>query len=288
MIPLLTGAFAIVNSRVHSFKKRLLYEHLSKLSIPYKETQGAGDAVIIAANTDAPVIIAAGGDGTINEVLNGMDIDKQKLLVVPAGTLNVISQAIGNASVDSVFTQTGCLKEVDADFLDCIFRQSDGTMIQRRVFGFVACGYDGGIIKYASRMKYMFPALRYIMAGWIAFLVNRPFKTDCIVNGIRSKKNITGVMINNCGADKFSTIKKYSFQDRAIEIKFINLPYFLQLIYVLLCKAGCNGGYQKASSIELDWKRPVPVMSDGELFENVTSMSVAVKSGLKLICSGQR
>jgi diacylglycerol kinase family enzyme len=288
MIPLLTGAIAIVNSRIHSQKKKLLYEHLSRLSVPYKETQCAGDAVVMAENTNAPVIVAAGGDGTINEVLNGMDVDKQKLLIVPGGTLNVISHAIGNASIDSIFNQTDHLKEADADFLDCVFRQNNGTMIQRRVLGFVACGYDGCIIKYASRLKYLFPALRYIAAGWIAFFVNRPFKTECVVNGMRSKRTITSVMINNCGAEKFSTIKKYSFQDRAFEVKYINLPYVLQLIYILLCKVWCNGGYQKVSSIELDWKRPLPVMADGELFENVTSISVTVKSGLKLLCSGQR
>jgi diacylglycerol kinase family enzyme len=288
MIPLLAGAIAIMNSRVRSHKKSLLCEHLSKLSIPYKETQCAGDAVTMAENSDAPVIIAAGGDGTINEVLNGMNVDKQKLLIVPAGTLNVISHAIGNASIDSMFTQTDRLKVVEADFLDCVFRDRNGTLIQRRVLGFVACGFDGCIIKYASRMKYMFPALRYILAGWIAFFVNRPFKTECVVDGIRSERTITSVLINNCGADKFSTIKKYSFHDQAFEVKFINLPYLFQLIYILLCKVWCNGRYQKVSSIELDLKRPVPVMTDGELFENVISISVTVKSGLKLICSGQR
>jgi diacylglycerol kinase family enzyme len=256
--------------------------------VPYKETQCAGDAVTMAQNADAPVIIAAGGDGTINEVLNGMNVDNQKLLIVPAGTLNVISHAIGNMSIDGMFTQTDRLKEIDADYLDCVFRQSNGTQIQRRVLGFVACGYDGCIIKYASKMKYLFPAIRYILAGWISFLVNRPFKADCVVNGIRSKRIITSVMINNCGADTFSTIKKYSYQDREFEVKYINLPYLLQIIYVLLCKVWCNGGYQKVSSIELGWQRPLPVMTDGELFDNVISIAITVKSGLKLICAGQR
>ncbi len=288
MIPLLTGAIAIVNSRIKSHKKRLLYEHLSKLSVPYKETQYAGDAETMAENSDAPVIIAAGGDGTVNEVLNGIGIDKQKLLIVPAGTLNVISHAIGNASIESMFIRTDRLKEVDADFLDCLFRQSNGTLIKRRVLGFIACGYDGSIIKYASGMKPLFAALRYILASWIAFFVNRPFNVTCIVNGVKSRRSVTSVMINNCGAEMFSTIKKYSLKDHMFEIKFVNLPYIFQLIYVLLCKTGFNGGYKKVSSIGLEWKNPIPVMADGELFENVISIAVSVKSGLKLICSLQR
>jgi diacylglycerol kinase family enzyme len=288
MIPLLAGAAAIVNSRIHAQKKQLLFDHLSKLSIPYKETQYAGDAAIIARKTEAPVIIASGGDGTVNEVLNGMNVDKQKLLIVPAGTLNVISHAIGNSSIDKVFTLVEQLKEVDTDFLECILCQCDGTLIQRRVLGFVACGYDGRIVKYASGMKPLFPALRYILAGWIAFCVNRPFKASCVVNGVKSERVITSVMINNCGAAMFSTIKKYSVQDQLLEIKYINLPYIFQLTYILLCKVWYNGGYQHASSVELDWKKPIPVMADGELFENIVSIAVKVKSGLKLICAGRR
>jgi len=288
MVPLLTGAIALVNSRIHPDKKRSLYKYLFKLAVPYKETQCAGDAVTMAKTSNAPVIIAAGGDGTINEVLNGMDVDKQKLLIVPAGTLNVISHAIGNTSIDSIFTQTDHLKEVDADFLDCVFCQSNGTMISRRVLGFVACGYGGSIIKYASRLNILFPALRYILASWIAVLVNRPFKTEYVVNEKRSTRSVTGVIINNCGADRFSTIKKYSIQDRVFEVQHINLPFILQLFHIFLCKVKYNGGHQKVSSIKLDWKRPVPVMMDGELFENITSISVTVKSGLKLICSSQR
>jgi diacylglycerol kinase family enzyme len=288
MIPVLANAVAIVNSRMRSNNKRLLYNYLSELSIPYNETRCAGDAVTMAGNADAPVIIAAGGDGTVNEVLNGVNVDKQKLLILPAGTLNSISNAIGNTTIKEVFTHINHLKEVDADFLDCVLSQSNGNRIQRRVLGFIACGYDGRVVKYASLMKSLIPALRYVLAGWIAFIVNRPFKTTCIVNGVASNRIVTNIMINNCGADRFSTIKKYSAHDHVFEINYINMPYIIQLIHVLLCKAGYNGGYKKITSIELDWKRPAPVMADGELFENVTSISVTVKSGLKLICSGQR
>ncbi len=58
-------------------------------------------------------------------------------------------------------------------------------------------------------MKILFPELRYIVAGWITFFVNRPFNVTCIVNGVKSRLSVTSVMINNSGAEMFSTIKKY-------------------------------------------------------------------------------
>ena len=56
-------------------------------------THGAGDAVEYAANTsrkDYDLIIAAGGDGTVNEVVNGMLRGKidLPLAILPAGTVN--------------------------------------------------------------------------------------------------------------------------------------------------------------------------------------------------------
>ena len=57
-------------------------------------TTGPGTAGGIARDTSpqgAELILAAGGDGTINEVAEGMAIPEVPLGILPAGTANVLA-----------------------------------------------------------------------------------------------------------------------------------------------------------------------------------------------------
>lgn len=65
--------------------------------VAVRPTQGPGDALRLARDADAhfDVIVAAGGDGTVNEVANGVFAASRPLAVVPLGTGNVLANEIG-------------------------------------------------------------------------------------------------------------------------------------------------------------------------------------------------
>lgn len=57
-----------------------------------------GDAEWLARNAcleNAELIIACGGDGTINEVINGAAYSKTKVAILPMGTTNVLAKELG-------------------------------------------------------------------------------------------------------------------------------------------------------------------------------------------------
>ncbi len=58
-----------------------------------KQEQGAIDAV---KDAQTPIIIAAGGDGTVNEVMNGIMKYKKKAMlgIIPTGTSNILARAL--------------------------------------------------------------------------------------------------------------------------------------------------------------------------------------------------
>jgi diacylglycerol kinase (ATP) len=63
-----------------------------------RETERAGDAERFAAEVDPgefDLVVAAGGDGTVNETINGLARSGLPLALIPLGTANVLAAEIG-------------------------------------------------------------------------------------------------------------------------------------------------------------------------------------------------
>jgi YegS/Rv2252/BmrU family lipid kinase len=107
--PLMTAvprrALIIHNPTAGRHKRRRLHEVVDRLEalgseVTCRETRRRGDAEDFAALASAEafdVVVAAGGDGTVNEVLNGLAQGSGglKLGVIPLGTANVLACEIG-------------------------------------------------------------------------------------------------------------------------------------------------------------------------------------------------
>jgi YegS/Rv2252/BmrU family lipid kinase len=83
-------------------KRRLdaIVEQLGALGciVVVRETTARGDAEAFAREADAArfdLVAAAGGDGTINEVVNGLSASELPLAVLPLGTGNVLANELG-------------------------------------------------------------------------------------------------------------------------------------------------------------------------------------------------
>lgn len=89
-----------------------------------------------------PLIVVAGGDGTVNAVLNGLEPGKAKLAVIPLGTANVLARELG---IDSAGAGLRSIRDAVTKPLTVgVLRLADG---QRYFSLMVGIGFDGAVVK---------------------------------------------------------------------------------------------------------------------------------------------
>lgn len=144
---------------------------LSKKQISYDIAVPSfrGEAVSLArkASADHNVVVAVGGDGTVNEVINGLIDTSATLGIIPAGTGNGFAREFGIP----LHPREACkiLIEGYTRFID--IGQADG----RYFTGFAGMGFDALIAKLAGDLFGPFRGMWiYFFAGVLAFNRYKP------------------------------------------------------------------------------------------------------------------
>lgn len=156
-------------------------------------TEAAGDAKKIAkeaAGQNYDAVLAVGGDGTINEVINGIAGTDVTLGVVPLGTANVFAIQMG---------LPGDIKEACELLFEGKTVDIDLGRINKHYFACMAgIGFDAHVIKAADcRMKKVFGALSYIFAAMMAYFSYRFTEIKIKIDGQKIKKNGHLVLVFN-------------------------------------------------------------------------------------------
>ncbi|HTV02316.1 MAG TPA: diacylglycerol kinase family protein [Luteitalea sp.] len=126
-----------------------------------------------AADQGVDVVVAAGGDGTLNEVLNGVAAsarrDETALAILPVGTGNDFARMLGIESPDAAL----------AALLDGHVRTLDVVDLGGRLFlNASAGGFTAETsAKVSSDLKQVVGKLAYLIGGAQAFLEYEPVRT---------------------------------------------------------------------------------------------------------------
>lgn len=139
-----------------------------------KPTTFAGEARRLAETAVVEgydTIVAAGGDGTINEVLNGIidapqGLEKVRLGVLPLGTMNVFARELkissGIKSAWNIILE-GVETAID---LPCVTYWRGGTPVTRSFAQLAGAGLDSRAVELVSwELKKKIGALAYVVAG---------------------------------------------------------------------------------------------------------------------------
>lgn len=183
------------------FRRRL--EMLSHECV-LKPTTGPGAAVSLAAEAvreGFETIVAAGGDGTVNEVLNGIaDVEcglaRARLAILPLGTVNVFAKELrlpGDPDDAWSIIRAGCETTVD---LPCAAFQTEGRPMRRCFAQLAGAGLDSraiGIVDWTWKTKV--GPLAYVAAGFKAMRGHQPLVSVALPDGRRASGEL--VLIGN-------------------------------------------------------------------------------------------
>ena len=175
----------IFNPAARGNKARRFRRYLGEMSqqCAFKATTGPGDAwrfAQAAVATGYDVIVAAGGDGTVNEVLNGIGDDpdgfaRTRLGVLPLGTVNVFARELKiPLKLERAWKvlRRGNEQKIDlgrADFFD------DGKPQSRYFMQLGGAGLDARAIELVSwKLKKNAGPIAYVVAGFQALAEKQP------------------------------------------------------------------------------------------------------------------
>lgn len=157
--------------------------------LPTTGPGSARDLAREAADADRPLVVAAGGDGTVFEVLNGIadsrhGFERTALSVLPLGTANVFAHELGIPSDPARAWEAlrhGSRRRIDCGFAE--FHDADGAPLQARFVIVAGAGLDARAVQLVDwNLKRHTGKLAYITAACRA-LLSHPDHPRCRIDG---------------------------------------------------------------------------------------------------------
>ena len=297
-------AVAIILNGI-SRKKEKFYRHLypplaKKFNLKIFETQRAGHAVELAARAADQgfhCIIAAGGDGTLNQVINGVQFSDSPSQVVvgllPLGTGNDFARTCGltaDARLLANLIEVNQPKPVDIGKITCSDRE--GRKVTRYFINACSVGMGPEVVQRLAKSNRMLgPTITYWKAITATFLTHRPQEIHCKTHSWEWQGNVRVLAVANGKSFGHALyIAPDAFVDDGVLNVFIAgaLPLWKFLLYQQAMKAKRKIrdsliNYDQGTRIELHSANSCAIEAEGELAGFLPAEIDLVRHGIKFL-----
>lgn len=289
----------IFNPTARGEKAKRFRRHLDAIAseCALKMTAAAGDARKLAREAVAEefdIVVAAGGDGTVNEVLNGMGdapdgFERSRLGVLPLGTVNVFARELAiPPKLEGAWEiiRQGRESKIDLPWVEF----GANANRQKRYFAQLAgAGLDARAIELVKwQVKKMVGPLAYVMAGLHA-LLGPPARIG-VAGGSHSSAGAL-VLIGNgrLYGGQFRLFPKADLRDGLLEICVLPRVNWFTLARcgpVLLLRGSLPASATElfqAETVTLTSESPTPLQIDGELIGQLPATFGLDRSRLRVL-----
>jgi YegS/Rv2252/BmrU family lipid kinase len=285
--------FVIFNPAARGEKSRRVRQFLetkANADTTIAPTQCVGDAKSLAARAVAEgysLIVAAGGDGTINEVINGIGASGATLGVLPLGTVNVFAQELripGSLDAAWAIVQNGRTRTID---LACA--KANGST--RHFVQLAGVGFDAQAVRAASwELKKKIGPLSYVWAG-LKTIAGEHKLVEFSANGSGAQGRGVAVLVGNGRyyGGPFPLFSKAKTDDGLLDVcVFETCSYFDVLRYGQAALRGAHirqRGVQYFQTTQLTCSAPgaTPFELDGEDAGNAPVTFSVIPGALRIV-----
>jgi YegS/Rv2252/BmrU family lipid kinase len=289
----------IFNPAARGEKARHFRRHLDAIASrgALKVTTIPGDARRLATEAVGDgfeLIVAAGGDGTVNEVLNGIGdaadgFARARLGVLPLGTVNVFAREIGLSSrIERAWETLQRGRETRLD-LPCAEFSSKGARQRQYFIQLAGAGLDARAIELVNwPLKKKFGPLAYLIAGARALRGPLPQMTARI-----DGQNATGELIlvgnGRFYGGPFEVFPRADFRDGLLEVCVLPRANWLSLLRCLPAllarrRLPANSVQRfRTSRFELAGDAPASFELDGEWAGHLPAAFSVVREQLRVV-----
>ncbi len=269
------------------------------IEFDHVHTEGKGHAVELAreaALAGYEMVVAVGGDGTLNEVVNGL-VDSGHGTHITMGILNTGTGCDFARFLDIPRDfQQACSRLVnpvkasaDVGVVECQF---EGKSIRRCFISTASLGFDGEVAESAEKHPRIFHSVTSYLMGVIEALASYHNKDIRIQFGEHSEEIcICSIVIANAGfyASGMRIVPDADLYDGLFEVMIVGDMNKFDLMQTLP-KAYLGGTHinhpkvrlEKASRISIESDERVLIQADGELIGETPAVFYILPSALNL------
>lgn len=237
-------------------------------------TESAGDAERLARESvlsGVELVVAAGGDGTLNEVVNGLseDFSQAALGLLPLGTGNDFARSIGLPSLEVALAALAARRFRAVDVARARIGETGRCFLNMS-----AGGFSGEVSERAHDAKERWGPLAYMRAAIGALPELKAFLTTVTLNGAETLRLETYNIVVSNGryvASGIPAAPKAVLDDGLLDVLIApatTLPQLAVLVPTVLMGRHMESDlllFRRATRVEIDGDPPMGFNVDGEM-----------------------
>jgi YegS/Rv2252/BmrU family lipid kinase len=245
---------------------------IEQIGIEYEAiiTKGKKEATLLAKKAQEQGfknIVIIGGDGTLNEVINGINLKDTTLTIIPTGCGNDFAKMLGIKSIEDG------ISSIESDYKKLV---DVGLANGRYFINNLGIGLDAYVVFMQEKLRLIKSKFRYLISGLKVLFRFLPFWVDIESEFFKFSGQILGISIGNgrYHGGLFTLTPYAQIDDGLLDIciikntnrlrRLFNVPKAIKGTHVFLREVQIF----KAKSLSIHSENPFYAHLDGELIEH--------------------